>query len=52
MISRIWHGYTTLENADTYERLLHEEIFVSIQNRNIKGYKGIQLLRIISSCLK
>jgi heme-degrading monooxygenase HmoA len=45
MISRIWHGYTTFENADAYERLLHEEIFVGIKNRNIKGYKGIQLLR-------
>ena len=27
MISRIWHGYTTRENADEYERLLKEEIF-------------------------
>ena len=45
MISRIWHGYTTFENADTYERLLKEEIFIGIKNRNIKGYMGIQLLR-------
>jgi heme-degrading monooxygenase HmoA len=45
MISRIWHGYTTKENADTYEKLLKSEIFVGIKNRNIKGYKGIQLLR-------
>ena len=44
MISRIWHGYTTRENADTYENLLKEEIFVGIKNRNIDGYKGIQLL--------
>ena len=45
MISRIWHGYTTKENADTYQRLLESEIFVGIKNRNINGYKGIQLLR-------
>jgi hypothetical protein len=45
MISRIWHGYTTFENADTYERLLKEEIFVGIKNRKISGYRGIQLLR-------
>lgn len=45
MISRIWHGYTTIENADTYEKLLKNEIFVGIKNRNIKGYKGLQLLR-------
>jgi len=45
MISRIWHGYTTRENADTYENLLKEEIFIGIKNRNIQGYKGIQLFR-------
>lgn len=45
MISRIWHGWTTLGNADIYEALLKEEIFVGIQNRHMRGFKGIQLLR-------
>jgi heme-degrading monooxygenase HmoA len=45
MISRIWHGWTTPGNADKYEALLKEEIFVGIQNRDIPGFKGIQLLR-------
>jgi heme-degrading monooxygenase HmoA len=45
MICRIWHGYATNNNADTYENLLKEEIFVGIKNRNIIGYTGIQLLR-------
>ena len=45
MISRIWHGWTKPENADTYEALLKEEIFVGIQNRQIVGFHGIQLLR-------
>jgi heme-degrading monooxygenase HmoA len=45
MISRIWHGYTTFENADSYEKLLKEEIFTGIKERKLKGYKGIQLLR-------
>lgn len=45
MISRIWHGWTTPENADKYEALLKEEIFVGIQERHIRGYNGIQLLR-------
>jgi antibiotic biosynthesis monooxygenase (ABM) superfamily enzyme len=45
MISRIWHGWTTPGNADKYEALLKEEIFVGIQNRHIGGFKGIQLLR-------
>lgn len=45
MISRIWHGWTTLGNADAYEALLKEEIFIGIQSRQIRGFKGIQLLR-------
>ena len=47
MISRIWHGYTTLDNADKYENLLKEEVFVGIKNKSIKGFHGIQLLRRI-----
>lgn len=45
MIGRIWRGWTTADNADKYETLLKEEIFVGIQNRNIRGFRGIQLLR-------
>jgi len=45
MISRIWHGWTTPGNADAYEVLLKEEIFVGIQDRHIRGFKSIQLLR-------
>lgn len=45
MISRIWHGYTTKENADVYENMLKEEIFVGIGERQIPGYQGIQLFR-------
>jgi len=45
MIARIWHGYTTFDNADKYENLLKAEIFEEIGNKNIEGYKGIKLLR-------
>jgi heme-degrading monooxygenase HmoA len=45
MISRIWHGWTSPGNADTYEALLKEEIFVGILNRRIPGFNSIQLLR-------
>jgi heme-degrading monooxygenase HmoA len=41
----VWHGWTTVENADAYERLLKSEIFTGIANRRIEGYRGIQLLR-------
>lgn len=45
MIARIWHGYTSIENADVYENLLKEEIFPEIEAKIIKGYKGAQLLK-------
>ena len=45
MISRIWHGWTSRENADAYEQLLRTEIFHGIAERAIQGYRGIHLLR-------
>ena len=45
MIVRIWHGWTDPANADAYQALLEEEIFVGIGDRKIPGYQGIQLLR-------
>jgi heme-degrading monooxygenase HmoA len=45
VIGRIWHGYTTFENADIYENLLRNEIFNGIRDRNISGFQEIQLFR-------
>lgn len=45
MIARLWRGWTTLENADAYERLLREEIFPGIAAKGVAGYRGIRLLR-------
>jgi antibiotic biosynthesis monooxygenase (ABM) superfamily enzyme len=45
VIGRIWHGWTTPQNADKYENLLKEEIFSSIAEKKVPGYKGIQLFR-------
>jgi hypothetical protein len=45
MIARIWHGWTSPENADAYEALLRDEIFLGIQERRILGFRGIELLR-------
>ena len=45
MISRIWHGWTTPENANVYENLLKTEIFPAIAAKGVSGYRGIQLLR-------
>ena len=45
MIGRIWHGWTTPENAPVYERLLRTEILPSIAAKNLPGYHGAHLLR-------
>ena len=45
MISRIWHGWPTPENADRYEALPKEEIFDRILGWHLRGFQGIQLLR-------
>jgi heme-degrading monooxygenase HmoA len=45
MISRIWHGWTSAADADIYESLLREEIFVGIKDRRIEGFRSIKLLR-------
>lgn len=45
MICRLWHGWTTPDNADAYEQLLREEVFVGIASRGIAGYRGIEPLR-------
>ena len=44
-IKRIWHGWTTPENADIYRNLLKDEVFPGIEAKNIPGYLGIELLR-------
>lgn len=43
MIARLWHGWTTRENADAYEALLRSEVLPGIHR--IPGYHGAYLLR-------
>jgi antibiotic biosynthesis monooxygenase (ABM) superfamily enzyme len=43
VIARIWHGWTTPENADAYEAFLREKMFPSIHR--VPGYLGADLLR-------
>ena len=47
-IKRVWHGWTTPENADKYQELLHREVFPGIEAKNIPGYRRIELLRMDS----
>jgi heme-degrading monooxygenase HmoA len=43
VIARLWHGWTSHENADTYERFLREHMFPSM--RRVPGFVGAELLR-------
>jgi len=45
MISRIWHGYTRPDDADTYDALLREEVIRGIEDRAIAGFREIQVFR-------
>jgi len=43
MIARIWHGYTTAENANRYEAVKKREMLPGIST--VRGYVGSYLLR-------
>jgi antibiotic biosynthesis monooxygenase (ABM) superfamily enzyme len=43
MITRLWRGWTTIENADAYQRFLLGELFPSM--RKIPGFLGADILR-------
>jgi heme-degrading monooxygenase HmoA len=43
MIARLWKGWTTLDNADAYEKLLREKVLPGL--RQIDGYQGGYILR-------
>ncbi|MFK7847083.1 MAG: antibiotic biosynthesis monooxygenase [Rhodothermales bacterium] len=44
-VKRIWHGWTTLENANVYQQLLHTQILPGIAAKQISGYRSVELLR-------
>jgi heme-degrading monooxygenase HmoA len=45
MITRIWRGWTTADNADAYQRIVSQEVLPGIAARNLDGYHGAYLLR-------
>ena len=45
MITRLWRGWTTRENAQPYEQLLREEILPAIARRCTEGYGGARMFR-------
>ena len=45
MICRLWRGWTTPENADAYQRIVHTEVIPGIEARKIAGFRHIDLMR-------
>ena len=45
MIARIWHGWTNIENEAKYEKLLRTEVIPSIEEKKIKGFRRISLIK-------
>ena len=43
MVARVWHGYTTPENADAYEAMLKPELLPGLSHR--PGFRGSFLFR-------
>jgi hypothetical protein len=45
VICRLWRGWTTPNNADAYERIVHHEVIPGIEARKIPGFLHIDLMR-------
>jgi heme-degrading monooxygenase HmoA len=45
MICRIWHGWTTTENAPRYEQVVRREVIPAIEARRSPGFLSIDLVR-------
>jgi hypothetical protein len=45
MICRIWHGWTTHDNAVAYEHVVRTSVIPAIEARKIDGFLSIDLIR-------
>jgi antibiotic biosynthesis monooxygenase (ABM) superfamily enzyme len=43
VITRLWRGWTTTENADAYQQFLLGDLFPSM--RSVPGFRGADVLR-------
>lgn len=44
-VARIWRGWTTVDNADAYQRVVDEEVLPAIFARSIPGLLSADLMR-------
>lgn len=46
MICRMWHGWTTVSQADAYDNYLRNELFPGVKKElDARGYRGFHVLR-------
>jgi heme-degrading monooxygenase HmoA len=45
MICRLWRGWTTKDNADSYEGIVRGQVIPDIEARHIPGFRSIDLVR-------
>ena len=45
MILRYWRGWTSPQNADSYQKIVSEQVLPGIAARRLDGYSGAYLLR-------
>ncbi|MDA3835014.1 MAG: hypothetical protein PF495_16630 [Spirochaetales bacterium] len=45
-IKKVWHGWTTKENANKYQSILQNEVIPGIEVKKITGFKKFEVLRI------
>lgn len=44
-VARIWHGWTTVDNADAYQAVVEGEVLPAILERSIPGLISAHVLR-------
>jgi heme-degrading monooxygenase HmoA len=45
MICRIWHGFTSVVDADAYEHIVRGQVIPGIEAMSIPGFRHIDLVR-------
>jgi antibiotic biosynthesis monooxygenase (ABM) superfamily enzyme len=45
MILRYWRGWTSSQNADSYQKIVSEQVLPGSAARRVSGYSGAYLLR-------
>jgi antibiotic biosynthesis monooxygenase (ABM) superfamily enzyme len=45
MICRLWRGWTSVQNAGAYERIVRREVIPGIEARKIPGFRHMDLMK-------